>query len=370
MKEALLALVAFTLFNMGGSLFLAGVHPGGATGYISYPNGTVVGFSATQSSAIIYPGAVILDQASSSALMVVGNGLLVYLADGRLYPLGSYRKALPPYTVHEGYAVVGDRLVYANGTMLVYPPGYTPVGFYRDSLVLDTPSGLMMVSGGSTLLYPGLHPIAVCPNGILVSANGTPGILSGSTLTLYRVEGYRLAWGGTLDWSIAACIPGGIAYTSTSSQRGRVAVVVSGNDCRVYYTEPPAKVVGVASNATRLTIAFQVVGDARIATAACKASITSLEVRAVHASPPKPRVEKLRGTAARLEGRRVERNWFQPSPVSDNLLLAVYTLHAAVRPRPGHGAQVYMLVAALAAAAVVALLLAGRRRSAESALQH
>ena len=370
MKEAIIALVALTLFNMGGSLFLAGVYPGGATGYIRYPNGTIVGFSATQSSAAIYPEAVIIDESGHSALVIVGNGLLAYLAGSRLYPLSSYRKVLPPYAVYYGYAVVGDRLVYANGTMLVYPPGYSPVGLYKGSIILDTPKGLVVASRGSALLYPGVHPLAVCPNGILVSVNGTPGILNGSTLKLYHVEGYRLAWGGTLDWSIAACIPDGIAYTSTSRQKGKVAIVVSGHACRIYYTEPPAKVVGIASNGTRLTIAFQVVGDARIETASCKVSVSSIEARAVQVSPPEPRVERLRGVAIRLEAHRVAHSGFQPSPVSDNLLLAVYTLQAAEQPRPRHGAQAYVLAAAIAAAAVAALLLARRRRSAESALQH
>ena len=374
MKEAVLALTAAILFNMGGSLFLAGVYPGGATGYIRYPNGTIVGFSVAQSSATIYPGAVVLDEAGRSALMILGDGLLAYTVGDHLYPLGSYRKTLPPYRVYEGYAVVGNRLVYANGTMLVYPLGYTPVGLYHGSIVLDAPQGLMLVSERSALLYPGIHPLAICPEGILVSANKTLGVLSGSTITLYKVDGYRLSWGGTLDWSTAACIQDGIAYTSTLRDKGKVVVVVAKhNYCRIYYTDPPAKAVGIASNGTRLTIAFQVVGDARIATATCNASVVDVEVKVVKVSPPEPRVERLRRITAHLEGLRVERGEFRPSPVSDNLLLAFYEVAATVYHKGGRGkrgTETPILLTALAIAALAAFLLARRRRSAESALQH
>lgn len=372
MKHALL-LAALVVFNMGGSLFLAGVYPGGATGYIRYPNGTIVGFEATPSTALLYPGLAVLDAGGGESLIVAPGGLLVYRVDGLGYPAGFLRRTLPPYSIGEGYAVLGDSIVLANGTMLSYPQGYSPVGFYNGSLVLDTPKGLMMLSGGHALLYPGLHPVAICDRGILVSVNGTPGVLRGDVLTLYRVPGHPLEWGGVLDWSIAACTPTGVAYTSVEGG-SKATVIVEGGQCTIVYTEPPAKAAGVAANATTLTLAFQAAGRASIREKQCSVHVSSVRVEPIEAKPPVVKRRQLAPAELRAPQVTIERRGYEPSPVADNLILAVYRLGVEggarrVKPSWAPILSLGVLGAAAAAAATAALVLL-RRRSAESAPQH
>ena len=373
------ALLAVILFNMAGSVFLAGVYAGGATGYIKYPNGTLVGFIATLKDARLYPGLAVLDASGDGLLFAAKNGLLVYQVGGSVYRVGRLRETLPPYTVGEGYAVIGNKLIYANGTLIEYPQGYSPVGFYKGSLVLDSPRGLILIEPrGGALLYPGVNPVAVCRDSIIVSVNGTVGLLKGDELVVYNVEGYRLAWGGVIDWSIAACIPGGVAFTA-EGPRGKSVVIAARNWCKAVEVNPPAKAIGVASNGTLLTIAVQVAGSPKVSISECNASIHRVKVHPLETSPPEARIEELESRGIGVEGLVVHRQEFHPSPVADNVLILAYRIEARgvdTGVAPGGatlppGARVWPFITLAAFAAILVLLYySARRRSAESAPQH
>ncbi len=354
-------LLALLVFSLAGKTLLAGVSPGAAVGWVEYPNGSIAGFVAyAGGAALLYPGYAVLDYLDGYALLVGPGGLVYYATPGGAYAVAPLRKTLPPkQLLPGGYAVVGNMLVYPNGSALVLPPGYTPVAPLPRGYAADTPRGLLIVEGGRARLYPGIHGVNPCGDALIVAVNGSVGVLRDGELTLYVVRGAGLEWGGTLDFSVAACIPGGVAYTTR--YRGSAAVVIAtGRYCRVVYTTPPAEAAGVDANETSITVAFNAPGRVEVKTSNCTVEVVAEHVEPVSVEPP--RVHTLRLEAAHAPA-PLEARVGAPTPVSENIVLLVYGLGGGPgAPAPRAPRLVNAALAAVLAAVVLAALAALWRR--------
>ena len=149
-----------------------------------------------------------------------------------------------------------------------------------------------------------------------------------------------------------------------------VIVDVERGSCYEVRPAATATAAGVAAEGDKVTIVFQAPGEPRLEWMKCSVTTERLRVKPVET---RVRVERftLKPVRLSLEPLSLPGTEFRPSPVSDNILVAIARLPREPRGGSAQGTLLPLGAAAtIAAAAALLAIAARRRRSAESAPQH